>query len=108
MLNKKNYIIVGAPDLDTRRMLTEKKADFYFMGHSNTEVDVTFRPEVTSSLVIENYGSIDIPVLLINLQLATAAFIKELASDSKPDETNQVLFNFDMKKYLESKETTDA
>ncbi len=99
-LKSKNYIIVGAPDLDTRQMLTENEAQFYFMGHSNYEVDITYQPEITSSLVVENYGSIDIPVLLTNLQLATAAFIKQLAWGEVP-EKNQKVFNFDMKKYIE-------
>ncbi len=104
-LNDKNYIIVGAPDLDTRRMLAEANSDFYFMGHSNFEVDLTYQPAITSSLVVENYGSIDIPVLLINLHIATGAFIKQLAGTGlavENPEANQKILEFNMKDYLES------
>ncbi len=104
-LNSKDYVLVGAPDLATRNMLTDLDSKFYFMGHSDFEVDITYQPEVTSGLVVENYGSIDIPVLLINLQIATAAFIKQLAGtgpgDVQPDK-NQRLLNFDMKDYIEN------
>ncbi len=102
-LKQKDYILVGAPDLDTRKMLFETESDFYFLGHSDYEVDITYQPEITSSLAVETYGSIDIPVLLINLQIATGAFIKQLAGDNVP-ERNQRVLNFDMKKYLEEKE----
>jgi len=97
-LDKKNYIFVGAPTLETRQMLSDKK--FFFLGHSDYEVDITYSPQSISGLAVETYGSIDIPVLLINLQLATAAFIKVLASDEEyqPD---QRLLDFDMKKYIE-------
>ncbi len=106
-LHDKNYILVGAPDLETRKMLSDIDSNFYFMGHSDHEVDITYQPEITSGLVVENYGSIDIPVLLTNLQIATGAFIKQLAGtgaySSTPDR-NQRILNFDMKKYLEERE----
>ncbi len=104
-LKNKDYVIVGAPDLETRQMLNRIGSDFYFMGHSDYEVDLTYQPEITSGLVVENYGSIDIPVLLINLQIATGAFIKQLANTEPGDkpEANEKLLNFDMKKYLEEK-----
>jgi hypothetical protein len=101
VLNKKNYVIVGAPNIDTRRLLFEKESNFFFMGHADNRVSLRYRPEITSNLVNETYGSIDIPVLLVNLQLATAAFIKELASDKVEREPNSVLFQFDMKKHQE-------
>ncbi len=101
-LKEKNYVLVGAPDLETRKMLHDVQSNFYFMGHSDHEVDITYQPEITSGLVVENYGSIDIPVLLMNLQIATGAFIKQLAGDSTPDQ-NQRILNFDMKSYLEAK-----
>ncbi len=102
-LKDKNYVLVGAPDLETRKMLHDTDSNFYFMGHSNHEVDITYQPEITSGLVVENYGSIDIPVLLINLQIATGAFIKQLAGEEQP-ERNQRILDFDMKKYLEETE----
>ena len=113
-LNAKNYILVGAPDLETRQMLNDMDSKFYFIGHSNYEVDITFQPEITSGLVVENYGSIDIPVLLINLQIATGAFIKQLAGTgpyaegNDHPEKNERILNFDMKKYLEERKEQGA
>jgi len=96
---KKDYIFVGAPTLDTRNMLSDK--NFFFLGHSDYEVDITYAPENISSLAVETYGSIDIPVLLINLQLATAAFIKILAGDMDHFINGQRLLDFDMKKWVD-------
>ena len=97
-IDSKGYFFVGAPTLETRNMLQDKK--FFFMGHSDFEVDITYAPQGISSLAVETYGTIDIPVLLINLQLASAAFIKLLASGETfvPDTR---LLDFDMKKWVE-------
>jgi hypothetical protein len=97
-IDKNGYFFVGAPTLDTRTMLQDKK--FFFLGHSDHEVDITYSPQNISTLAVETYGSIDIPVLLINLQLATAAFIKILAN-GEDHEVNQRLLNFDMKKWVD-------
>jgi len=99
MVIDKGYTFVGAPTLATRELLQD--APFYFLGHSDYEVDITYRPQLVSTLSVETYGSIDIPVLLINLTLATAAFIKVLASDDEyqPD---QRLLNFDMNTWVQS------
>jgi hypothetical protein len=97
-LANKGYIFVGAPTLETRQMLSDK--NFFFLGHSDYEVDITYSPQAISSLAVETYGSIDIPVLLINLQIATAAFIKTLASD-EGFEPDQRILDFDMKKWVE-------
>jgi hypothetical protein len=99
LIANKGYFFVGAPTLETRELLQDKK--FFFLGHSDFEVDITYRPQLVSTLSVETYGSIDIPVLLINLQLATAAFIKILASDDEyqPD---QRLLNFDMKTWVDN------
>lgn len=99
-LEKKGYTMVGAPTLETRKFLQDK--NFYFIGHGDYEVDVAYQPQFISTLAVETYGSIDIPALLINLQLATAAFIKQLASGKQPNE-GEILFQFDIKKYLEEK-----
>jgi len=101
-LHKKDYVFVGAPTLETRQMLADKR--FYFLGHSDYEVDITYSPQAISSLAVETYGSIDIPVLLVNLQLATAAFIKILASDEEfqPD---QRLLDFDLKKWVDENQS---
>jgi hypothetical protein len=97
-LAKKDYIFVGAPTLETRQMLSDK--NFFFLGHSDYEVDITFRPQSISSLAVETYGSIDIPVLLINMQIATASFIKILAGEDT-FEPDQRILNFDLKDWIE-------
>jgi hypothetical protein len=99
-LQDRDYVMVGAPTLDTRQMLSDK--NFFFMGHGDFEVETTFQPQITSGLAMETYGTIDIPALLINLQLSTAAFIKQLAKDSDTNlEPGQTLFKFDIKEYIE-------
>lgn len=102
LLHDAGYIFVGAPTFEARLFLEDKK--FYFIGHGNTEVDVTFAPKVNASLGNETYGTIDIPVLILNLHIATAAWIKHLASgaDGIPDTD---LFRFDMAAYLEANPT---
>jgi len=97
-IDKNGYFFIGAPTLETRQMLSDKK--FYFMGHSDYEVDITYSPQAISTLAVETYGSIDIPVLLINLQIATAAFIKLLASGEEHTVDTRLL-NFDMKKWVD-------
>ena len=96
-INEKGYVFVGAPTLETRNMLSDKP--FYFFGHGDHEVEIKYQPRITSGLAVETYGSIDIPVLLINLQIATAAFIKELASDHQPGQ-GEIRFSFDMEKFI--------
>ena len=98
---EKDYIFVGAPNLETRNELFEKGANFFFLGHGDHEVEISHRPQITSGLATETYGSIDIPVLLFNLQLATAALIKQLANDPRPAESG-VKFQFNMEEYLRS------
>jgi hypothetical protein len=97
-IDQNGYFFVGAPTLETRQMLANKK--FFFMGHSDYEVDITYSPQSISTLAVETYGSVDIPVLLINLQIATAAFIKILANGEDHDVDTRLL-NFDMKKWVD-------
>ncbi len=97
-IHKNDYFFVGAPTLDTRTILQDK--EFYFLGHNDFEVDITRSPQNISTLAVETYGSIDIPVLMINLQLATAALIKILAKGEDHDPDTRLL-NFDMKKWVD-------
>jgi len=97
-LDEKGYTLVGAPTIETRRFLTDK--EFFFVGHGDYEVDIVFQPHNPSTLAVETYGVIDIPAFLINMQLVTAAFIKALANGDNKS-SNEILFRFDLKKYLE-------
>lgn len=98
VLHNNGYLFVGAPTFDARVFLEDKQ--FYFIGHGATEVDVTLAPKVNTSLGNETYGTIDIPVLLFNLQIATAAWIKHLASGATPALDTDI-FRFDMATYLQ-------
>jgi len=92
-VEESGYIFVGAPTLDTRAMLQDKP--FYFFGHGDFEVEIQYQPPAASGLAVETYGTIDIPALLVNFQLATAAFIKQLARGETP-QSGEVVFNFDI------------
>ena len=98
VLDEAGYIFVGAPTFDARVFLQDKQ--FYFIGHGNTEVDVTLAPQVNVSLGNETYGTVDIPVLLLNFHIATAAWLKHLASGEQA-EFDTDIFRFDLKTYLD-------
>jgi len=92
-----NVIFIGAPDFETRQALYEMNAPFLMIGHSNNTISITKAPKI-EGLITETYGSIDIPVLLLNLYGATIQFMKILANEDinqiEPD-TNFFRFNFD-------------
>lgn len=96
-MHEKDYIFVGAPSFEAREFLYDK--NFYFIGHGDTEVDITKSPAVDMSLGNETYGTIDIPVLILNLQIATAAWIKHMASGAEVEPDTDI-FKFDMATYL--------
>jgi len=105
-----NVIFIGAPDFETRQALHEMNAPFIMIGHSNNAVSITKCPKI-EGLITETYGSIDIPVLLMNLWGASYKFIELLANSNinliEPD-TNIFRFDFDSlndeeKKYLKEK-----
>ncbi|NPA45040.1 MAG: hypothetical protein GXO49_05865, partial [Chlorobi bacterium] len=64
--NYENVIFIGAPDFETRQALYEMSAPFLMVGHSNNTISITKCPKI-EGLITETYGSIDIPVLLLNL-----------------------------------------
>jgi len=97
------YNMIGAPDFETRKLLEDK--NFMFFGHGGTSVDLTYQPVVNTELGNETYGSIDIPVLLLNFQVATAAWIKKEANRIRTGEDyehDSDIFTFNMAEYLEA------
>jgi hypothetical protein len=89
-----NPLIIGAPNFETRALLQEVDAPFLFIGHGNNEVTLTHKPNIHFA-VQETYGTIDVPVLLVNLWLATYAFVASLAENDPQSFTqNQELFKF--------------
>lgn len=97
----KGCTFIGAPTFEARAFLADKS--FMFFGHGGNEVDIVARPEVDMSLGNETYGSIDIPVLLLNIHIATCAWIKMMARedfDPLNIQPNDLLFRFNMDTYL--------
>ncbi len=90
-----NPVFIGAPDFETRKFLQEIGAKFFFIGHGDNEVSITHQPDIHFA-VQETYGTIDIPVLLTNLWLATYKLI-DILSEEKDYEVNEEIwkFNFD-------------
>ncbi len=75
-------------------MLHDNNAQFFMMGHANNRVQITKNPHIQNSgIVNETYGTIEVPKLLMNLQLATAAFVKIASQgiDSIKDIPNDTL-----------------
>jgi len=94
---KKNpdTLFIGAPNLETRRMLRELGAHFIMVGHSGNNIRITKNPEVHEGIV-ETYGTIDVPVLLLNLWVATYALIDLINSgDLFGPEGEKFEFNLD-------------
>jgi len=103
LFTQHGYNMIGAPDFETRKLLEDK--NFIFFGHGGTSVDLTYQPVVNDELGNETYGSIDIPVLLLNFQVATAAWIKKEANRIRTGESyehDSDIFTFDMAEYLEA------
>ena len=93
-----NPVFIGAPDFETRKFLQEIEAPFFFIGHGDNEVTITNKPNIHFA-VQETYGTIDIPVLLVNLWLATYKLIDILSNkDYGVYEVNEEIwkFNFDL------------
>jgi hypothetical protein len=90
-----NPVFIGAPDFETRKFLQEIGAKFFFIGHGDNEVSITHQPDIHFA-VQETYGTIDIPVLLTNLWLATYKLI-DILSEEKEYGVNEEIwkFNFD-------------
>ncbi|NPA45037.1 MAG: hypothetical protein GXO49_05850, partial [Chlorobi bacterium] len=95
--NYENVIFIGAPDFETRQALYEMNAPFLMVGHSNNTISITKCPKI-EGLITETYGSIDIPVLIMNLWGASYKLIELFTNENinsiEPD-TNLFRFNFD-------------
>ena len=88
-------LFIGAPNLETRRMLKRLGAHFIMVGHSGNSIRITKNPNVHEG-VVETYGTIDVPVLLLNLWVATYKLIDLINSgDLFGPEGEKFEFNFD-------------
>ena len=98
--NHENPIIIGAPNFEARELLQKHDVPFLFVGHGDNEVTITYKPNIHFA-VQETYGKIDIPVLIVNLWMATYKLIDILSQDKSsildlPNNTNLFEFNFDV------------
>jgi hypothetical protein len=93
-----NTIFIGAPDFKTRKILAESGAHFIMVGHNNNTISIKKNPTIHETM-IETYGTIDVPVLLLNLWAATYKLIDLLADPDQVfkanDNTEFFSFNFD-------------
>jgi len=94
--NNPDTIFIGAPDFSTRKYLAEKGANFIMVGHSGNSIRITKCPNISEG-VVETYGSIDTPVLLLNLWVATYKLIELFSNPEKiyNAENGEELFEFD-------------
>jgi hypothetical protein len=88
-------IFIGAPDFETRKILNELGAQFIMVGHSNNTISIRKAPTIHDSIT-ETYGSIDTPVLLLNLWAATYELVNLLSKPSQiyKADKNETLFEF--------------
>lgn len=83
-INLKNCILIGGPDLDTRKIIFDDYAnsDKYFIctTHSNNTVSIDAFPNFDRELTVETYGSIDLNKFLLNMFKMTVEIIRILAN----------------------------
>ena len=94
-----NYIYYGAPDLETRKMLHEKKVPFIAATHRDNACALMLRPEMDTDLMVETYGKIALTPFFMNHIRMTIAFLEYLGHDDTTFESMQgeekSIFNFD-------------
>jgi len=101
-LRSKDFIFIGAPNLQTRVML--ENDPFFFFGHGDNELEVFYRPRVDTELSFETYGKVDIPVLLSNIAAGTIQMLGVFNSvQNKKDfsfEQGESVYRIDYNEYL--------
>lgn len=83
-INLKNCILIGGPDLETRKKIFENyvDSDKYFIctTHSNNTFSIDAFPDFDRELTVETYGSIDLNKFLLNMFKMSVEVIKILAN----------------------------
>lgn len=83
-INLKNCILIGGPDLKTRKDIFENYSgsDKFFIctTHSNNTFSIDAFPNFDRELTVETYGSIDLNKFLLNMFKMTIEVIKILAN----------------------------
>ena len=103
MKQNPDTIFIGAPDFETRKVLEEKGANFIMIGHSGNRIRLTKSPVIHAG-VEETYGTIDVPVLLCNLWVATyklVELLKDGTSVIESLEKGEEIYEFDFDQLTE-------
>ena len=83
----KNCVLIGAPDLNTRKAIFNSYSDndyynisFLCTTHINNTFSIDVFPDFDRELVVETYGSIDLNKFLLNMFRMTVELIRILAN----------------------------
>ncbi len=71
-----NYIHIGSPDFETRKILENK--NFLFFGHSNEDTIIHKSPVIDSDMAVETYGKMDIAIFFEAVLSSTIMFLYTL------------------------------
>ena len=101
-IDLKHSIIIGAPDLDTRKRIFSKYADnnrdqdisFICATHSDNNVSISSFPDFDRELVVETYGSVDLNKFMLNMFKMTTEILKILANGDYKDKFAHNLLDY--------------
>ncbi len=82
-----NHIHYGAPDLETRKMLVDKKVPFIAATHRDNACGLMLNPELDTELMVETYGKITLTPFFLNHIKMTLSFMEYLGKDNTTIET---------------------
>ncbi len=95
-----NVIFFGAPDFETRKILTGEK--FLFAGHQGDKVVLVKTPVIDAVLTRESYGTINLTSFFINMLVLTDAIVNTLANDFEYAQDDEIIFEHDSKEVITS------
>lgn len=73
-----NTFIYGAPDIETRRGLSECPYTFFAATHRDNEYSIVINPSVDNELMMETYGKINLSMFFLNHLSMTIDFLEYL------------------------------
>lgn len=99
-INLKNCILIGGPDLETRKeifnMYSDAESDKYFIctTHSNNTFSIDAFPDFDRELTVETYGSIDLNKFLLNMFKMSVELIRILANKEFVDKVKHKFLDY--------------
>lgn len=75
---KTNSFVYGAPDIETRQMLSDHDRMFFAATHRDNEYSVVANPDVDNDLMMETYGKINLSLFFLNHLSMTIDFLDYL------------------------------